>query len=198
LALTLPRDEAAVHHENVSRVRLSGVSIPGPIYIYPTPQNVGVFARVTRKANCLISSTVKVRQNVLSGKHVVLSWKLHILTELRICPGKVWACHRYKISWAADNATVTSMEIQGRILVTIALVEARVGLHWSKARCCIPEIVGAQNFLSVVSFGQIRSTLFHVTNHLTCSVVEPPHRCLEKRPEGVHRKRQVPADWCTR
>jgi len=27
------------------------------------------------------------------------------------------------------------------------------------------------------------------------SVIEPLHRCLQKCPEGMHRNRQVPADW---
>ena len=35
------------------------------------------------------------------------------------------------------------MEIRARVLVTIAFVEARVGLHWSKVRSGIPEIVAA-------------------------------------------------------
>jgi len=35
------------------------------------------------------------------------------------------------------------MEIRGRILVTIAIIEVRVRLHWSEARSGIPEIVGA-------------------------------------------------------
>jgi len=41
------------------------------------------------------------------------------------------------------NAVVASMEIRGRIVVTIAFVGAHIGLHWSKARSGIPEIVGA-------------------------------------------------------
>jgi len=35
------------------------------------------------------------------------------------------------------------MEIQGRILVTNAFIEARVQLHWSEAKIGIPQIVGA-------------------------------------------------------
>ena len=97
-----------------------------------TPQNVGVFVRVTIVANCLIPSAVKVRQNVSSGKHVVLSWKLHILAELSICPSKVWACHRHEISYAADNATVTLMETQGKIRVAIKRPRTRsaAARHW--------------------------------------------------------------------
>jgi len=52
------------------------------------------------------------------------------------------------------------MEIRGRILVTIVFVEARVELLWSKARSGIPEILGAWNFLVVVSLGQIRITYY--------------------------------------
>jgi len=76
-------------------------------------------------------------------QHVVLSssWKFHILTELGICLTKVWACHCYKISQAADNTTSTLMEIRGRILVIIVFVKVRVGLHSCKARSGIPEIV---------------------------------------------------------
>jgi len=74
---------------------------------------------------------------------VILSWKLYILTEPRICPSKVWACHSDKISEATDNATITSMEIRDRILVTVVFVEARVELHGCKARSGIPEIVSA-------------------------------------------------------
>jgi len=85
LALTLPRDEAGIHHENVSRVRSSGVSISGPIYIHSAPQNVKVFVSVTRVLNHWIPSTMKVRQNMFSGMHVFFPCKLHILTELRIC-----------------------------------------------------------------------------------------------------------------
>jgi len=54
------------------------------------------------------------------------------------------------------------MEIRGRILFTIAFVEVRVRLHWSEAMSGILDIVGAQKFLSVMSLGQIRSTLVHV------------------------------------
>ena len=60
-----------IHHEIVSRKQSSGVSISGPIYIHPAPQNIKVFVRVTRVPNRLISSTAKVKQTVLSGKHVV-------------------------------------------------------------------------------------------------------------------------------
>ena len=63
------------------------------------------------------------------------------MLELGICPSKVWACHSDKISQATDNTTITSMEIRGRILVTVVFVEARVGLHGCKARSGIPEIV---------------------------------------------------------
>jgi len=52
------------------------------------------------------------------------------------------------------------MEIRGRILVTIVFVEVRVELLWSKARSGIPEIVGAWNFLGVVSLRQIRTTYY--------------------------------------
>jgi len=51
------------------------------------------------------------------------------------------------------NAAVESMEIRGRILVTIAFI--RVRLHWSEARNGIPEIVGALNFLGVISNSSI-------------------------------------------
>jgi len=37
-------------------------------------------------------------KNVLSSKHVVLSWKLHVVIELGRWPRKVWACHCDKIS----------------------------------------------------------------------------------------------------
>ena len=46
----------------------------------------------------MIPSAAKVRQNMFSSKHVVLSWKLHILTELRMGPSKVWACNRDEIA----------------------------------------------------------------------------------------------------
>jgi len=99
--------------------------------------------RITRVANCLIPSAAKIAQNAFGSKFVVLAWKLHILTELGICPGKVWACHCDKTSSAADNTTITSIEIRGRILVTVVIVEARVGLHGCKARSGIPDIVSA-------------------------------------------------------
>jgi len=72
-----------------------------------------------------------------------LSWKLNTLTELGICPSKVWACHCDKISYAADNTTITSMEIRGRILVTVVFVEEHVGMHGCKVRSGIPEIVSS-------------------------------------------------------
>jgi len=71
----------------------AGVSVTSPICIYLTPQNVGVFVRITRVANCLIPSAAKIAQNVFGRKHLILSWKLHILTELGMCPSKVWACY---------------------------------------------------------------------------------------------------------
>ena len=36
-----------IHHENISGVGSEGVSVASPICIYPTPQNVGVFVRIT-------------------------------------------------------------------------------------------------------------------------------------------------------
>jgi len=90
---------------NIAGVGLAGASVSSPICIYPTPQNVGVFVRITRVADSLIPSAAKVAQNVFgskhvgfSWKHVILAWKLYILTELGICPRKVWACHSDKIS----------------------------------------------------------------------------------------------------
>ena len=62
---------------------------------------------------------------------------------------------------AADNAAVAPVEIQGRILATIAFIEARVRLHLSQARSCIPKILGALNLFNVVSLGRISSTLVH-------------------------------------
>ena len=86
---------------------------------------------------------------------------------------------------------VALIEILGRIPVTIAFIEARVRLHWSGARSGILEIVGAFNLLGVMSLEQIRSTLGHVAHYHTGFVVEPPHSCLHKRPDGVHGKCQV-------
>jgi len=86
---------------------------------------------------------------------------------------------------------VALTKIRDRIPVTIAFIEARVRLHWSGARSGILEIVGASNLLGVMSLGQICSTLVHVVHYHTGSVVEPPHRCLHKRPDGVHGKCQV-------
>jgi len=108
-----------------------------------------------------------------------LFWKLHILTELRlvgICPSKVRACHCNKISWAANNTTITSMEIWDRILVIVAFVEVRVGMHGCKVRTGNPEIVSAQNFLGVVGLGQIRSTFatVHVVCHLSEVMLQSP------------------------
>ena len=64
----------------------AGVSVASPICIYPTPQDVGVFVRITKVADCVISSAAKIAQNVFGSKHVGLSWKLHILTELGNMP----------------------------------------------------------------------------------------------------------------
>ena len=148
-----------------------GVSVASPICIHLTPQNVGVFARITRATNCLIPSAAKIAQNVFGSKHVILSWKLYILTELGICPSKVWAYHCDKIPQAMDNTTITSMEFRGRILVTVVFVEARVGLRECKARSGTPEILSAYNFLGVVGLGQIHGTFVHVTCHLTSKVM---------------------------
>ena len=42
---------------------------------------------------------MKIRKKiVLSIKHVVLSWNLHIVIELGRWLSKVWACHCDKIS----------------------------------------------------------------------------------------------------
>jgi len=78
-------------HQCVVRISLAGSKkwflCPGSV-LYPTRQNVGVFVRITRVANCLILCAAKIAQNVSGSKHVVLSWKLHILTELGKCPPK--------------------------------------------------------------------------------------------------------------
>ena len=47
LSLTFPRNGSTIHHENISRVGSVGVSVISPICIYPTPQNVGGFVRIT-------------------------------------------------------------------------------------------------------------------------------------------------------
>jgi len=80
LSSTFPRNGSTIHHENVSCVRSASVSVSSPIRIYPTPQNVRVFVRITRVANWLIPSAAKIAQNVFGSKHVILSWKLYILT----------------------------------------------------------------------------------------------------------------------
>ena len=107
---------------------------------HPHPPSPRVFVRVTRIANRLIPSNVKVRQNVsrFSSKHEFFSWKLHILPKLRTClscTSKVWAWHCYEISQAADNATGMSMEIRVRVLVAITFVQwgaCLAALEWGE------------------------------------------------------------------
>jgi len=62
-----------------------------------------VVVRITRVANLLIPSATKVAQNVFSNRHVVLSWKVlswkvHILTECKMCKSKSRARRCNKIS----------------------------------------------------------------------------------------------------
>jgi len=45
LTPTLPRDGAAIHHNNIYRVWSAGISVPSPICIHPTPQSVRVFVQ---------------------------------------------------------------------------------------------------------------------------------------------------------
>ena len=88
------------------------------------------------------------------------------------------------------------MESRARILVTVLFVEARVRMYGCKARSGIPEIVSAKNFFGVVSRDRyvVPFSMSRVTSH-PGNVAEPPHRCPQKRQEGVHGNRQVPADF---
>jgi len=89
-----------IHHKNVSLVGSPGVNIASPIYIYLTSPNKRWGFRENHESSEWFESKYceDKEKKVLGSKHVVLSWKLHVVIELGRWPRKVWVCHCDKIS----------------------------------------------------------------------------------------------------
>jgi hypothetical protein len=61
-------------------MRSEGISVPDPIGIHPTPEEIGVF-HTTTKQNALLIRATKIPEHVFNGGHIEFSGELNIFVE---------------------------------------------------------------------------------------------------------------------